>query len=436
MMAKFLMSTMPATGHVNPALPLVSELVRRGHEVVWHTGRDYAARVATTGARFVAFDATPDFDAIPVVPDERARGMAAGVSVMRRLFIDRMAGQLADYETIISGFPADVVIADMCDLGADALHSRGGPVYATLGINPLVTFDPEIPPFGSHRPPATTTWQRLCNQFSHRMTRGLFMPAVTRLLNAERVRLGLTPLADGVLLSDVLRSRYLHLMPTTESFEYRRRNLEPQIHFVGPLIPAAPPEFEPPAWWADLAGRRVVHVTQGTYATDPASLIRPTIRALAGDDLLVVVTSRDPGSLGPVADNVRIGPFIPHAHLLPHVDVMVTNAGYNGVLTALANGVPLVCAGRTEDKANVSARVAWSGSGIDLRTDTPSEQQVAAAVRRVLADPSYRDNARRIQADFARHDAPSEACDLLERLAAEKKPVIRADLRTARRAAR
>jgi hypothetical protein len=37
----FLISTMPARGHVNPALPLAAELVRRDHEVWWHTGRGY-----------------------------------------------------------------------------------------------------------------------------------------------------------------------------------------------------------------------------------------------------------------------------------------------------------------------------------------------------------------------------------------------------------
>ncbi len=417
---------MPATGHVNPALPLAAELVRRGHEVTWHTGRHYAETVASAGARFVPFTRTPDFEEIPVVPDEGAKGMAAGVSIMRRLLIDRMAGQVADYEAILDGFAADVVIADMCSLGADALHARGGPVYATLGINPLVTLDPEIPIFGSHRPPARTAGQRLRNRLAHQMTRRLFLPPLTRLLDAERARLGLPPLPAGVQLTDVQRSPYLHLMPTSESFEYPRANLEPQIHFVGPLLPAPPADFVPPPWWGELTERWTVHVTQGTYATDPASLIRPTVQALADDDLLIVVTGRAPSdALGPMPGNVRVAPFIPHAYLLPHVHAMITNAGYNGVLTALAHGVPLVCAGRSEDKANVSARVAWSGSGIDLRTDAPTARQVRDAVHRVLADPTYRDNAKRIQADFARHNAAAEASDLLEQLARTRSPVIR-----------
>jgi UDP:flavonoid glycosyltransferase YjiC (YdhE family) len=71
--------------------------------------------------------------------------------------------------------------------------------------------------------------------------------------------------------------------------------------------------------------------------------------------------------------------------------------------------VPLVCAGRTEDKADVSARVAWAGAGVDLRTDTPTAQQVRHAVHTVSTEPSHRTGARRIRDDFARHDSPAEA---------------------------
>lgn len=422
-MPTYLVSTMPASGHVNPAVPVAAELVRRGHRVVWHTGPRYAQIVAATGARFEPFAHAPDFDAIPVRPDDGARGMAAGVSTMRRLFVDRMAGQLADYRDILRRYPVDVVVADMCDLGADALHDAGGPVYATLGINPLVTFDPEIPPFGSHRPPARTAGQRLRNRVAHLATRRIFQPPLNRLLVAERLRLGLPPLPAGVGLFDRLRSPYLHLMPTTPAFEYPRAGLEPQVRFVGPLLPPPPAGFRPPAWWGELPGHRVVHVTQGTVATDPAALLRPTLDALAGEDVLVVATVPDPAAVGTVPANARLAAYLPHALLLPHVAAMVTNAGYNGVLSALAHGVPLVCAGRTEDKANVAARVAWSGAGIDLRTDTPAPARVGEAVRRVLGDPAYRRSAHRIRDDFARHDPAAEACDLLEALAATGRAV-------------
>ena len=61
---------------------------------------------------------------------------------------------------------------------------------------------------------------------------------------------------------------------------------------------------------------------------------------------------------------------------------MVTNGGYGGTQLALANGVPVVVAGKTEDKMEVSARVRWSGAGVALMTDTPTEAQIAARCER------------------------------------------------------
>jgi UDP:flavonoid glycosyltransferase YjiC (YdhE family) len=148
-----------------------------------------------------------------------------------------------------------------------------------------------------------------------------------------------------------------------------------------------------------------VHVTQGTLDNaDLRRLLEPTIEALAGDDLLVVATTGgpDPGPLrSGLPANARLERFIPHDVLLPHVDVMVTNGGYGGVQQALANGVPLVVAGDSEDKPEVAARVRWSGTGIDLRTGRPTPDKLAAAVRRVLAESSFAARARTLQSEIA-----------------------------------
>ena len=80
---------------------------------------------------------------------------------------------------------------------------------------------------------------------------------------------------------------------------------------------------------------------------------------------------------------------------------MVTNGGYGGVQFALANGVPLVVAGDTEDKPEIAARVAWSGAGINLRTGRPSPEAIGGAVRRILGATGYRSSAERLRDELA-----------------------------------
>ena len=77
-------------------------------------------------------------------------------------------------------------------------------------------------------------------------------------------------------------------------------------------------------------------MTQGTAQTDPEQLlIPPSLRALAEEEVLVVATTGgkpvESVRLHPRPTNVRLERFIPYYHLLPHIDAMVTNAGYGRV---------------------------------------------------------------------------------------------------------
>ena len=46
---KVLVATHPYAGHYNPTQPVVKELVRRGHEVVWMTGPTYGYKATLFG---------------------------------------------------------------------------------------------------------------------------------------------------------------------------------------------------------------------------------------------------------------------------------------------------------------------------------------------------------------------------------------------------
>lgn len=528
---KVLVATYPYAGHFNPTQPVVCELVRRGHDVVWMTGPTYEARVRLTGARFVPMsaDALIDDEHIHVI--EGKVTLAKVAAYLRRLFLNRIPAQVRDYEGVpaaADGFQPDILVVDFCTYAARCYMDRTGLPYATLGINPLVTLDPEIPPWGSGEQPPRSTAGRLRNRVRHALGIVFFISRLSAALNKQRRILGLPPRSRWRSYADDVRSPDLHIMMTTPAFEFPRKKMLRSVVFVGPLLPswldgdvtktegeaatkgdgnvdaagtnptdeiAVPADAAQPAdnaqptgstqsansalpatditppWWDEMLAHpreRVVHLTQGTIAVNTDLLVKPTVEALADrDDLLVIITGKNveamfesdtpvgteavAGASANAAEpnteanptpkmkrpaNVRTAAFVPHLRLLPHVGVMVTNAGYNGVLAALSCGVPLVCAGRTEDKADVSSRVAWSGAGIDLATGAPTAAAVRAAVLRIVGgseansnaagDPlhppghDYRAAATRIRDDFARHNGPAEAADALEALVKRK----------------
>jgi UDP:flavonoid glycosyltransferase YjiC (YdhE family) len=73
--------------------------------------------------------------------------------------------------------------------------------------------------------------------------------------------------------------------------------------------------------------------------------------------------------------------------------------------------VPVITAGVTEDKPRVGHRVEWAGVGIDLKTATPTQEQVREAVREILSNPSYRERAR----SFATTRSQADSIEIVAR---------------------
>jgi MGT family glycosyltransferase len=340
-------------------------------------------------------------------------------------FIDAAVKQVKDLTEILQDFPVDAILADFCFLGAAWLHEQGGPPWAGFSVSALAFSSRDTAPFGLGMKPDASVFGQLRNRGLNWLTDRVIFKEVTTYMNRVRADLGLAPSQTSFFN---IISPFLHLVGSVPEFEYPRRDLPDQVHFVGPLLGNIATEFTPPDWWEELKGTRpVVHVTQGTITTDPERLIVPTLRALASENVLVVATVFDRliDSILPdeIPANARIASFIPHPQLLPHVDVMITNGGFNGVQMALANGVPLIGAGKSEDKPEICARIEWLGAGIDLKTDKPTPEKIRVAVGKVLADRGYQNRAQELQRIISEYDAPAIAATLLEQLAIAQQPL-------------
>jgi MGT family glycosyltransferase len=427
--SSFLFATQPITGHVVPAVPVIRTLVERGHDVRWYAGTKFRSRVEAAGAEFVAYEQAYDYDDDDYDAAFPGRSQLKGLDQLRfdinHLFIEQFQPQHRDLVAELARRPADVVVGDPTVGAAFTVNELGGPPNAVYNITCLGINGREVAPFGLGIPPSGSLAGRARNRALEFLAPNVIFRKASHQIARESQALGVAPRKfTGVLLSP-----YLFLQPTAEAFEYRRSDLPPQVHFIGALLPDAPDDFAPAAWWPEVVDkpRPVVLVTQGTVATNARELVAPAVQGLAGEDVLVIAAGADPAALGTVPANARVERFVPFKPLMPMVDVYVTNGGFGGVQFALSNGVPLVAGGKTEDKAEIANRVAYSGCGINLKTATPTAAQVGDAVRKLLGDPKYRENARRIQAELAAKDAATEAVTLLERLAETKAPVLRGD---------
>ncbi|HKP41716.1 glycosyltransferase [Mycobacterium sp.] len=405
-MSSVIIAACPAHGHVTPLLTVARGFVERGDDVRFVTGAAFADRVAATGATHVALplEAEVDFDDLDATFPERARlkGLRAATFDVEHVFANPAKQQ---YETLMSAHktqPADVVLAEPAFLGAAFLlaHLRPTrPAVLMCGVIPLMHPSTDTAPFGMGLPPAGLC-NRQRNALLAALNHHLWASADDTLDRLHRAVHG-QALPGQILNWGAWADAIVQF--TVRSFEYPRSDAPPQLHFVGPLS-ATGSQAALPDWWDDLDGSRpVIHVTQGTVANkDYAQVIAPTLEALAGEDVLVAVTTggRPLDTLPPLPANARAATYLPYDDLLPRTDVFVTNGGYGGVQYALRYGLPIVTTGGKEDKPEVGARVAWSSTGLRLRTERPTPKALRRAVLAVLREPRYRQASQRIAAEM------------------------------------
>lgn len=420
-MGRFLITTGPYPGHVTPSMPIVRKLIERGHEVVWMTGRQYREKVEATGARFYPLPKESDpggmeiYDFYPELKE--LKGLAQIKYWIKHIFLDACSRDIEAIKTVLAHFPADVLVGDTISFGLYFRSEMGGPPSAQISLLPLALPSRDTAPFGLGLLPGRNLITKARNQLLNFLIHHILLRDVTTYANDTRRELGLKPL-NGLLFRAMFEIPSLVMHISTPAFEYSRSDQPEHIRFIGPILLEPNLVFQPPHWWSDLNGSEtVILVNQGTIAKNLHDLVIPTIEGLKDQKMLLVAIPVKEGQLGELPEHVRAEPFIPFDHLLPHVDVMVTNGGYGGTQLALAHGIPLVVAGETEDKMEVAARVEWAGAGINLRKQRPSSAEVRNAVKEVLANPVYRENAKRIQFDFSKYDAPTRAAELLEALA-------------------
>ena len=424
-MASIIVAAPPATGELQPLMQIAAGLVDRGHTVTVLTGSRFGPQVAAIGAQFVPLSGVADFDdrrLVETFPEwATVKPGPDQLNYTFGLLVDAIPTEHRLLQVLLGADPEALLITNSVFFGhwpvALGAPGRRPPRWLAVGCNPLALSSDDTSGLGP-LPPGPDGDARAANRAANAQVQATLEPTRQRLEAAVR-KLGATaPVPDFfdglVTVPEVFASL------TVPGFEFSRSDAPSSLHFVGALPASLLADWTPPAWWPELAGERpVVVVTQGTFANhDLNELVRPTLEALAGEDVLVVAAlGRAVEALpGALPGNARVEPFIPFGALLPHADVFVTTGGFGATQQALAAGTPVVVAGATDDKPFVAARVAARGVGRDLGTASPTPAQVREAVLGLLADGAVRANVERLAAEYAEYDA----VDRIERLLLER----------------
>ncbi|MEV6073605.1 glycosyltransferase [Streptomyces sp. NPDC052069] len=115
-------------------------------------------------------------------------------------------------------------------------------------------------------------------------------------------------------------------------------------------------------------------------------------------------------------DNVRVG-WMPLDVVGRTCDLFVHHAGGNTMLAGMAYGVPQVLIPYLPYVVDYTSRLAQFGAAKMLTPEEDSTENIVAACREVLGDPSYAGRARELSEEMAAQPKPSEVVEILEKLA-------------------
>ncbi|MFK3980528.1 glycosyltransferase [Micromonospora sp. NPDC050397] len=369
---RILFTGVPGLGHLLPQLPLARAFQAQGHGVAVVVPESMVPVLAAEGIEVLA--AGSDIPAMVVELAQRT-GVDPMTGLTPEIEAEAFAGVRPDLSAdellaTARAWQPDLIVHDQYDMVAPL-------VAAVLDVPAaLVTLGPDTPDFTALAAP------KLDERYQ---ARGL-----TR--RPYRFVLDICP-------SGLQRDGWV----TPAGW----MSLRPEAHRA--------PEGTPAPTVAPLAAQPRILVTFGTLFTNPV-VLGPILRGLSATGAGLRATlglTAAPEDFDVDLARVNFEPFVPLSELLRDIDLVVGHGGAGTTLAALAGGIPLVLLPQGADQFIQAERAVTAGAAAQLLPGEASPEAVVATVRKVLAEPSYRDNAEKIAGQIAAMSSPAEVAEAL-----------------------
>jgi MGT family glycosyltransferase len=214
-MARALFCSLPASGHVNPSLPLVAELVRRDEEVVYFATEAFRKQVERTGAQFCAYDNVflSDLSVLPSRLQELSFLMARTTDEV----LDRHLASFREFA------PNYVVTDSVAPWGQWTAQILGKPVVTSIST---MAFNRHVFAFAARH-------KIQPKSFGAAMTKAR---AVVKALMLERKLRGRYNVPGPGTMGWVSGNSDLNIVYTSRYFQPRADTFDERYRFVGPSM--------------------------------------------------------------------------------------------------------------------------------------------------------------------------------------------------------
>ena len=415
-MAHFAVVAPAFYSHFKAMSALAAELVDRGHRVTFIHRPDAAQWVADQRIGFHAVGAATHPPGSVQAALRRAANPGGPLGLRRVIFdmADSTAMLCRELPAALDALRIDAVLADQMEaaggLVAEALRIPFVSVACALPVNrepgvplPVMPFEYGLSERHLKMAEGST---RVYDWMMQPHRRAIALHA--RLLGlGERDNLHhcLSPLAQ--------------ISQTTSAFDFPRRALPAHFHHVGPLRftrrAAGRDDFLPEVG----AGRPFVFASLGSMQGARFGLFRRIVRACRPLDVQLLVAHC--GGLDAHQEQVLRGEgatwvcaFAQQEAVLARADAVVSHAGVNTVMDAIAARTPMLALPIAFDHPGAAARVVHAGIGLRMSPRFARPAAIRRQLRRLLDEPGFHQRLEPLAANLAQAGGTPRAADIVE----------------------
>ena len=405
----------PGVGHINNFMALGYELQQRGHRVTLFGLPDVESYANAAGLNFFPIG-TARF---PVGSTKRSQQKLGELNGILALFytIDLFC---QGTEVILQEVPqgckqvgVEVLLIDQTLLEGSTIAEYLQLPFITICSALLLNPEPTVPPIltgWNHDP---SWFGQLRNQIGTSLLELAGTP-VKLLVNEYRRKWGL----DWIDTSNKLNlwSKKAIISQQPPSFEFPRQNLPDYFHFTGPLASKVS-RAEIPFPWDKLTNKPLIYASLGTLQNKLLWVFRRIASACVGLDVQLVISlggATEPKELGDLPGSPILLKAVPQLSLLERASLCITHAGLNTTLESLSNGVPMVAIPIANDQPAVAARINWTKTGKVIPLNNCTVDTLATAIKQVLSEPEYRQNALKFKTEINKVGGVTKAAEIIE----------------------
>ncbi|WP_078577566.1 macrolide family glycosyltransferase [Salipaludibacillus agaradhaerens] len=396
-MSKIVFFSIPAHGHTNPTLPVVSELVDRGHEVRYYSFIEFREKIESCGAKFIPCDTF-----LPSIPQqELERKVGKDFAALIEMIADTTVALEKEISAELRDYQPDCIVSDSLALWGKLLAQKL-----------------EIPYICS-----TTSFA--FNQYTAKLMKPGVKEIWRTIIGIRRINKKIKMLrthgyeVDNMLSIIQNDNETDTIVFTSKDFQPMAETFSNRYAFVGPSIRKSSRVFE------TVTNKKLIYISLGTVLNQHVHFYQNCIKAFTDSNYDVIMSVGEKtniASLGTIPSNFTIQHHVDQIAVLQRADVFMTHSGMNSVNESLYSGVPMVLYPLHSEQRLVADRVVELGAGIKLKGY--HVKHLTKTVEEVLTDPLYQKNVEKLAKSIQHAGGAREAANVILAKAAEHESVV------------